>query len=75
MSNYFSTSDIALAAVLSLYFPVDSLDKRNPSRVEFLFERRSELDALIQRYWSRALEVEPQAFFSSLKNLKNRIYS
>ncbi|MDE2019053.1 MAG: hypothetical protein KGJ13_01755, partial [Patescibacteria group bacterium] len=32
-------------------------------------------DSLVKRYWSRELQVEPQAFFNQLKQVKVRIYA
>ena len=73
--NYFSTTDLALATVISLYLPIEGIDKINPHKVEFLFKRTRELDQLIQVYWRKELKVEPQTFFAQLKVIKSRLYS
>ena len=73
--SFFSTFDLGLATVLSLSFPIESLNKSNSKKVEFVFKRQPGLDELVQRYWAKDLSVEPQLLFSNLKHLKNRLYS
>jgi hypothetical protein len=72
--NYFSTSDLALSATLSLYFPLESVDKTNPQKVEFFFIQSSELDQVLEDFWRGELLVEPQTYFNKIKALKARIY-
>ena len=72
----FSTFDLNLAVILiTLNFPVESLDKQNRNKVEFYFKRGSRLDEIIQAYWSKNLKLEPQTLFANQKALKNRLYS
>ena len=73
--NYYSTSDLSLATSISLFYPLDSIDKKNPYKAEFLFKRDDSLDKLIEAYWKRELKIEPQAFFAQLKFIKSRLYS
>ena len=73
--NYYQTTDLALAAVLSLTFPLDSVDKTNPAKAHFIYKRSEGLDQLIEAYWKQEIKVEPQLYFQSLKVLKNRLYS
>ncbi|MEK7617594.1 MAG: DUF5659 domain-containing protein [Patescibacteria group bacterium] len=70
----FRTTDLALATVISLWFPLESVDKQNPRKAEFVFLTDPKLDALVKRYWQRELKVEAQAFFSALKFIKSRLY-
>lgn len=72
--EYYSTSDLSLATTISLWFPLDLVDKSNPSKALFLFVRDNELDQLIERYWRGDVLVEPKTYFSQLKNLKSRLY-
>ena len=76
-NDYFRSSDLALVTVLSLFYPVEAIDKEGPAgRAFFLFRKDSEgFDETLRKYWSRQLAVEPQAFFSQLKVIKARIYS
>jgi len=73
--NYYQTSDLSLSATIALYLPLDSVDKTNPTKAQFIFKRSKELDKLIESYWKRELRVDPQIYYQSLKILKNRLYS
>lgn len=72
--NIFSTTDLSLATVLSLFYPLDSIDKANRQKSIFLFKREDGFDELITSYWRRELKVEPQALLSQLKAIKSRLY-
>lgn len=74
INNYYSTSDLALATALSLFYPLDSIDKSNPSKVHFLFKKSNDLDKFVEAFWKQKLKIEPQAYFSQLKMIKSRIY-
>jgi hypothetical protein len=73
-NQYFSTFDLALTAAISMYIPLDSIDKSNPNRAEFVFKREEGIDQLIQSYWRGDLKVEPKLYFSQLKIIKSRLY-
>lgn len=74
--TYFTTYDLGLAAtLLATGFALDYLDNTNPRKVQFVFKRRSTLDAVIQNYWGNTCHVDAQTYFNALKTLKNRIYS
>lgn len=73
--KYFSTSELALcAALICLDFSLDSLDKTNPQRTVFIFERSEGLDQAISKFWQRELLIEPLSFFEAQRYLKSRIY-
>ncbi|HSW96411.1 MAG TPA: DUF5659 domain-containing protein [Candidatus Saccharimonadales bacterium] len=72
---YWTSSDLSLVSVLSLFFPIEKIDKTNPRKAEFVFVRTSELDGLITRYWEREILVEPRQYFDNLKSLKARLYA
>ena len=74
INQYYSTSDLALVTAISLFLPIESIDKQNPRKAEFLFNRTKELNKLIDRYWKKELLVEPRTFFDQLKALKARLY-
>lgn len=63
------------AALMSGGHKLESLDKENPKKIQFIFERTSKLDVDISKYWSGDLRVEPRAYFDNLKMIKQRIYS
>jgi hypothetical protein len=73
-SNYFSTSDLPLAATISLWYPLDSIDANRQDKVNFLFKRDKGIDELVENYWRRNLRVDPIDIFNALKLLKSRIY-
>ena len=75
-NDYFYSTDLGLSAsLISNGFLLHHLDKTNPHKVEFCFQRVDELDQTIQLYWANQLTVPALAYFNALKMLKNRIYS
>lgn len=72
--DFYKTSDLTLATVLSLYYPIEAIDRTNPDRVQFLFKREEGLEEVVEKYWRRELRVEPQAFFNQLRIIKARLY-
>jgi hypothetical protein len=72
--NYYQTSDLSLATMLSLYFPLWAVDKNNPSKAEFLFKREKGIDELVESFWRGELKVEPLAYFNQIKVIKSRLY-
>jgi len=73
-SDFYQTSDLSLATTLSLYFPIESVDKSDLKRVSFIFKRSKEFDAILKSYWREEIDVKPQKFFSQMKIIKTRIY-
>lgn len=74
LNDYYFTQDLALAAAISLWYPIESIDRTNPSKAQFLFKRDDKLDKLIEAYWKQELRIEPQAYFNQLKVIKSRLY-
>lgn len=70
---YFS-SDLALVTAISLYYPVEAIDRTNPSKAEFIFKREQGLDQIIEAFWRKQLQVDALTYFSQLKHIKSRIY-
>lgn len=75
IKNYYQSSDLALATTLSLFFPIENIDKTNPHRAIFKFKRAIALDKVIEAYWKKEIKVTPQDFFQQLKVIKTRLYS
>lgn len=73
--DFYRTTDLNLAVVLSLSCPVEAIDRRDPRKVEFLFNRSSELDSIMESYWRGELRVEPQAYFNQLRIIKARLHN
>jgi len=70
----YQTSDLPCAAALSLFFPIESVDKADPRRAYFIFERTAELERIVAEFQRRELQVEPRAYFDQIKALKTRLY-
>jgi hypothetical protein len=70
----FRTSDLALATTISLFYPIEAIDKQNPRKAYFVFKREEGLDELIEKYWKGELRIEPKAFFNQLRVVKARLY-
>ena len=74
--DYMRTSDLALVVALSLFFPIEIIERGDNKKAYFLFRKDTEsFEETLKQYWSRELRVEPQAFFNQLKVIKARIYS
>lgn len=75
-NNLFETTDLHLASVLlSLGFSLDSLNKQEPHKAIFIFLRNDNLDSVISDFWDRKLRLEPISILTSLKLIKQRLYS
>jgi len=74
LKDYYATSDLSLATTISLWYPIDTIDRTNPRKATFLFKRDEKLDELLESYWRRELKIEPQAYFNQLKAVKARLY-
>jgi len=72
--NEYRTTDMNLATVLSMNFPVREIIN-NQGRGVFVFDDIEDLQALVKDFWNRQLTVEPQSLFDALKTLKNRLYN
>ena len=72
----FFTYDLGCAATLvSLGYDLDSLDKSNPRKVNFVFCWKSGIEKTVNLYWSNQLDIKARSLFDNIKMLKNRIYS
>jgi len=75
IDHYYQTSSLALSAAISLWYPIETIDKTNPHKATFLFKRDEKFDELLEAYWRQELKVEPQIYFNQLKTIKARLYS
>jgi hypothetical protein len=73
-NDFYRTSDLALATTLSLFYPIEAIDKQNPRKAYFVFKREEGLDELIEKYWKGELRIEPKTFFNQLRVIKARLY-
>lgn len=74
VDNLFRTSDFPLVATLTIWLPITAVDRTDPRRTCFLFDRSNELDALLEGYNRRTLLVPPEAFYHAMKSVKVRLY-
>ena len=73
--NYYSTSDLALAAsILCLDYKLETLDRKDSRRAVFIFNRDEALNNVLDAYWGDNLAVNPRTYFDALKSLKTRLY-
>lgn len=75
INDYYSTSDLALSTAISLYYPLEVIDRTNPQKAQFLFKKDEGLDQFVESYWRGELRIEPQTYFNQLKTIKARLYS
>lgn len=73
--SFYETSDLSLASALSIYLPIAAINKQNPQKAQFVFERNSKLNSLLDKYWNKELLIEPRAYFDQLKAIKARLYA
>lgn len=71
----FSTSDLALAALLSLSFPLKQVTPLTSSKVSFHFSQNADLKECLDKYLRRQCVVEPQTYFAQLKWVKTQVYA
>ena len=70
----YETADLACAAALSLFVPIEQVDRTDPRRAYFSFEKTEELETTLTQYQRGELRVEPRAFFDAIKAIKVRLY-
>lgn len=74
-TDYYLTSDLAIATALSLWQPIEEINKSNPRKAVFVFKRNKQLNELVEAYFRNELTVSPQIYFNQLRTIKSRLYS
>lgn len=75
-SIVFTTYDLGVStALLCSGFVLLSVDKDNPRKALFIFQKEDGIEDVADRYFSDRLEVKARSFFDNLKALKNQLYS
>lgn len=70
--EHISTSDLGLAAaLLTLGHSMSAIDRDNPKRSEFIFQKDAYIETDIKNYWNSTLRMH----FDNIKLLKNRLYN
>ena len=57
INQYWQSADLALVTTISLWYPIEAIDRSNPSKAVFLFKRDEQLDQLLESYWKKELKV------------------
>jgi len=74
-NSSFITDFLPLIAVLAYHeFPIVSIKKDTPRHAYFCFSETGQLKDIANRFWNGQLLVEPKRFFSTLKEIKSRLY-
>lgn len=73
--HYYQTSDLSLATTLSLFCPIEDIDRSNPRKAVFLFRKTPELEKLIDQYFRNEIKISPQSYFNQLRVVKARLYA
>jgi hypothetical protein len=75
-SVVFTTYDLGVStALLCAGFQLLSVEKDNPRKALFIFQKADGIKDIADRYFSDRLEVKARSFFDHLKALKNKLYS
>ena len=74
VNDIFKCNDLALVTTISLFYPIEAIDRQNSHRAYFLFKREDTLDKLIESYYRKKIKVEPLAYFQQLRAIKARLY-
>ena len=74
-TDYYFTSDLAIATALSLWQPIEEINKSNPRKAVFVFKRNKQLNELVEAYFRNELTISPQTYFNQLRTIKSRLYS
>lgn len=74
-NDYYSTSDLSLATTLSLWCPIEDIDRSNPRKALFIFQNTEKLQGLVAEYYRDEIKVSPQVYFNQLRVVKARLYA
>ena len=73
--HYYQTSDLSLAATLSLWCPIEDIDRSNPRKALFIFQNTEQLQKLVDEYYRNEIKISPQVYFNQLRAVKARLYA
>jgi len=72
----YSTKDFYIAAfLLTKGLKLFSIDRTNPREAFFIFQDTESKEALVEGFFYGRATVEPKAFVSAIKELKQLLYS
>ncbi len=72
----FDLTDLGCASSLVTEgFNLIRLNRTNPKRVRFIFQKEKNIEKVAEDYWSDNLRQNSRSFWDNIKTLKNRLYS
>lgn len=74
MTKEYSTRDMGLATAISLFSPIQMIDKSNPKKAEFTFINSDKIKQIVDSFWKNNLKIDALTFFNQLKIVKTRLY-
>lgn len=73
--NFYETQSLLLGATLiSLSIPLDSVIKNSEGKSIFIFHGQDDLHQILEAFWNKTLQIEPNLLWESIRFLKSRIY-
>lgn len=73
--NYFETTAFDLVCTLVyLGFKIESIERKDQPRANFIFQRKKGMDQVIKSYWKGKLSVEPKRFYYCQREIKAMLY-
>lgn len=74
--NFLHTYDLGCAAaLLSKNCIMIYMDKTDPRKVKFIFDKDRVIHKIVEDYWLDRLNVKARTYFNNIKMIKTRIYS
>lgn len=70
---FYQTGNLALAVAVSLYYPLEAVDRDDPYEVQFVFRHSPQFDELVEQFYGGELLVEPQAYVNQLRLLQPEV--
>jgi len=74
-NDLYFTSDLSLVTTISLFFPIEKIDRSNIRKAIFIFKKTPELEKLIDQYFRNEIKISPQVYFNQLRVVKARLYA
>lgn len=73
---YFKSSDMGcIAALNSSGYIIKSIERDKQNKAVFILDKNQRVTDLVDKYFSNQLQVDALAYFTALKNIKNRLYN
>lgn len=74
--NFLRTTDICLGTALRCKgYKIVKIENDSLTKLAFFFEKNKGINKTIDQYFEQKLLVEPIQFFTTLKQIKTRIYN